>query len=84
MLDYLIIYSLVFAALGIIPASIARSTGRSFFAWWVYGTFLFAPALIHAVILKFRQGRIICPFCGKKCWANAAHCDKCGYEFIRF
>ncbi len=84
MLAYLIIYFLVFAALGIIPASIARSTGRSFFAWWIYGTFLFAPAFIHAVILKLRQGRIRCPFCGKMVWVRAAHCDKCGYEFIRF
>ncbi|MFZ3071806.1 MAG: hypothetical protein WA162_00995 [Thermodesulfobacteriota bacterium] len=84
MLAYLIIYFLVFAALGLIPAFIAKGIGRSFFAWWIYGTVLLAPALIHAVILKLRQGRIRCMFCGKTCWANATHCDKCGYEFIRF
>jgi hypothetical protein len=44
---------LVFLALlGLVPASIARSKGRSFFLWWVYGAALFIVALPHALIMK--------------------------------
>ena len=38
--------------LGLIPASIARLKGRSFFVWWVYGTALSIVALPHALIMK--------------------------------
>ena len=38
--------------LGLIPAAIARSKGRSFFMWWVYGAALFVVALPHALIMK--------------------------------
>jgi zinc transporter ZupT len=39
--------------LGLIPAAIAQSKGRSFFVWWVYGAALFIVA-----------GRRLCPKCG--------------------
>lgn len=38
--------------LGLIPASIARLKGRSFFVWWIYGAALFIVALPHALIMK--------------------------------
>jgi ankyrin repeat protein len=37
--------------LGLIPAAIARSRGRSFGLWWVYGTLFFIIAIIHALLL---------------------------------
>ncbi|WP_338805136.1 hypothetical protein WDV76_08930 [Xenorhabdus griffiniae] len=40
------------ALIGLIPAALANSKGRNFFAWWVYGTLLFIIALIHALVLK--------------------------------
>ena len=43
---------LVFLALlGLIPAFIARDKGRDFATWWVFGAFLFLPALIWAMCL---------------------------------
>ncbi|MDC9598786.1 MULTISPECIES: hypothetical protein [Xenorhabdus] len=39
------------ALIGLIPAALANSKGRNFFAWWVYGTLLFIVALIHAFVL---------------------------------
>ena len=36
--------------LGLIPAFIARSKGREFSVWWVYGVFLFPFALLHAIL----------------------------------
>ena len=38
--------------IGLIPAAIAASKGRSFFAWWIYGALVFIVALPHALLLK--------------------------------
>ncbi len=35
---------------GLIPAFIARSKGRSFVGFWIYGTLLFVVALPHALL----------------------------------
>jgi hypothetical protein len=40
--------------LGLIPWLIVREQGRSFVWWWIYGTFLFVIALIHAILLRRR------------------------------
>src|SRR5271169_89835 len=40
------------AMIGLIPAAIAKSKGRNFFAWWFYGAALFIIALIHSLLLK--------------------------------
>ncbi len=38
--------------LGLIPAAIAQSKGRSFVAWWLYGALLFIVALPHSLLIK--------------------------------
>ena len=38
--------------IGLIPAAIAKSKGRNFFAWWAYGALIFIVALPHALLLK--------------------------------
>ncbi|RWU03137.1 hypothetical protein DWB63_13115 [Pseudodesulfovibrio sp. S3] len=38
--------------IGLIPAFIARSKGRSMGAWWIYGTLLFIIALPHSIFMK--------------------------------
>lgn len=43
---------IIAAFLGLIPANIAKSKGRSFGAWWFYGWMLFIVALIHSLVLK--------------------------------
>lgn len=44
---------LFFAAiLGLLPAFIASSKGRSFGLWWFYGAMIFIVAIIHAMVLK--------------------------------
>ena len=42
----------VSAGLAIIPASMARNKGRSFWGWYVFGFFLFLPALICASVIS--------------------------------
>lgn len=46
------------AILGILPGLIAQRKGRCFIDWWLYGTALFAVALMHALLL--RPGRVRC------------------------
>lgn len=83
---------LAFAALlGLIPAAIASSKGRSFFVWWVYGALLFLIALIHAIVMKSESEkleedsnvnasvmeRIPCPHCSRLLLRNSVHCRFC-------
>jgi hypothetical protein len=56
LLAFLIKFVLVGLVIGWIPAVIAKSKGRNFFAWWFYGTALFIVALIHAIVMKPRYG----------------------------
>jgi len=51
-----LIFSLIGAAvLAFIPANIAKSKGRSFGAWYVYGFLLWIVAIIHAAALPYPQ-----------------------------
>ena len=38
--------------LGIIPGMIARSKGRNFFLWFIYGSLIFIIALVHSILIK--------------------------------
>ncbi len=76
--------------LGLIPAKIAAGKGRSFVAWWIYGTLLFLFALIHAVLLKPQNQSPAsppkpqtadsrkCPFCGQTVEVSSKFCPHCG------
>jgi cytochrome c-type biogenesis protein len=50
--QYLLIGFLVLTLLGLIPALIARSKGRNFFDWWVFGAGLFPIALPVSLFIK--------------------------------
>lgn len=49
---YLFFAVLITAALGLIPASIAKGKGYSFGLWWLYGWALFVIALIHVSLIR--------------------------------
>ena len=40
------------AALGLIPANIAKKKGHSFGLWWLYGWLLFIVAIIHVQFIS--------------------------------
>jgi hypothetical protein len=61
LLLYLYVALAIHAICSLIPAVIAHSKGRSFFAWWCYGFFLFMVALVHAIVLR---PYVPCPHCG--------------------
>jgi hypothetical protein len=77
--------------IGIIPAAIASSKGRSFVGWWFYGALIFIVALPHALIIKADQQAVDkkrlesgdlkkCPFCAELVKVEANVCRYCQRE----
>jgi len=80
---------LIAVLLGLIPAFIAQSKGRSFGAWWLYGALLFIVAIIHVLIvpsLNPDSARVgferDCPYCAEPIKYQASKCKHCGSEVM--
>ena len=65
--------------LGLIPAAIAKSKGRSFGWWWLYGSLLFIIALPH-ILLVGAAGLTKCPHCAEMIKEEARLCRFCNKE----
>ncbi len=57
----LVTWGLIKIGLAFIPVSFAGRKGRKRGRWWVYGFFLFWPALIHSLVIKAPTKK--CPYC---------------------
>ena len=83
-LKTVVLIAAALAAGGLVTGIIARAKGNNFFKWWIYGTFLFPVAILHAlgVKLSMPMGTKTCGYCRSRVSVNAQTCPKCGYEFI--
>ena len=70
---------IVACILGLIPAFIAKTKGRSFGLWYVYGVALFIVALIHSIYISKKPPKnyIECPFCKEYIKKDASICPHC-------
>ncbi|MDD4876259.1 MAG: zinc ribbon domain-containing protein [Dehalococcoidales bacterium] len=78
--------------LGLIPALIANSKGKSFIIWWLYGVVLFIIALPHSILTKtnwanvekaqIKAGMIKCPYCAEMIKTESIKCRYCGSEVL--
>ena len=82
----------IFAAiLGVLVGMIAKSKGRDFFPWWLYGTLVFIVAIVHVLLIKPNEahaerqalgaGGKKCPQCAEIVKEQAKVCRFCGHEF---
>jgi len=82
---------LIFAVLlGLIPAMVAQSKGKSFGLWWFYGAMIFIIALPHALIMsadkksveekQLSEGMKKCPNCAELVKEEANVCRYCNRE----
>jgi hypothetical protein len=84
-------FIIIIACLGVVTGLIARSKGRSFFGWWLYGAALFIVALPHILIIKGNtqeaERRQLatgeskrCPFCAELIKTEAQVCRFCSRD----
>ncbi|HEY3813065.1 MAG TPA: hypothetical protein VGL66_07545 [Caulobacteraceae bacterium] len=60
--------------IALIPAAIARSKGRNFFVWWLYGVFLWIIAFVHSILIGPARR---CPHCDEGIRPEARVCPHC-------
>ena len=80
-------FIIIAAFLGIITGLIAQSKGRSFAAWWLYGTLLFIIAIVHVLVIpsKNNESKSLdsmrkCDYCAEPIRIEAVKCKHCSSE----
>jgi hypothetical protein len=80
--------------LALIPALIAKSKGRNFLLWYIYGICLLIIAIPHSLIIRKTteqrrkelkaDGYRECPFCKEPVRVDATVCPHCRRDLTKF
>ena len=65
--------------IGTVPGFIARSKGRNFFLWWLYGFAILIVAMPHSILIG-NVKRKKCLFCETELDVDAVACNVCGRD----
>jgi hypothetical protein len=65
--------------LGLVPAFIARTKGRSFGGWWLFGVLVLIVALPCSILIGPAGGMVRCQSCARAISRRAASCPGCGH-----
>lgn len=68
--------------IALIPAALAKSKGRSFILWYIYGVLFWIIAMIHSLLISAdsAKGMVECPYCAELIKKDAKVCKHCGRE----
>jgi hypothetical protein len=70
-----VVWVLMLLLIALLPASIARHKGRSFFTWYVGGILLWIVAFPASIMVSDRRRR--CPHCAEIIQQEASVCPHC-------
>ena len=93
MFGALLVGLLALPFLALIPATIAKGKGRSFFLWWLYGVLFWIIAFIHALLASpnskalerraLRSGSMRkCTGCAELVRSDATICRYCRTDLV--
>lgn len=79
----LLVGAILSVIVGFITAGVAKSKGRNYLGWWIYGVFFSVIALVHAILVSPSDSdpnSRKCPFCAERIKAEATVCRYCSRE----
>ena len=86
--SFALVWTAAWVVVGLMTALLARSKGRNFIGWWLYGALTFPIALLHALLMAPQkhtartrsassEAQRRCPHCGEAIKRDLDVCPQC-------